>query len=58
VAGLDDPATRAPSGCCSFQLEFVAAATDVSAIATSGHEVADPGIRVAAVEAQALRMFG
>ena len=58
VAGLDDPAARAPSGCCSFQLDLVAAATDASAIAAAGHEVADPGIRVAAVEAQALRMFG
>jgi len=58
VAGLDDPAPRAPSRCGAFELELVGAATDVGAIAAAGCEVADPGVGVAAVEAQALRVLG
>jgi hypothetical protein len=58
VAGLDDPAPRTPSPGGSFELELVGAATDVGAVAAAGSEVAHPGIGVAAVEAQALRVLG
>jgi hypothetical protein len=58
VAGLDDPATGAPSRRGSFELELVGAATDVGGVAVSGREVADPRVGVAAVEAEALRVLG
>jgi len=58
VAGLDDPAAGAPSRCCSFQLQLVAAATDMGGVAATGREVVDPGVGVAAVEAEGLRMVG
>ena len=58
VTGLDDPAAGAPSRDRSFQLELVAAATDVSAVTAAGQELVDPGVGVAAVEAEALRVVG
>lgn len=58
VAGLDDPAAGAPSRRGSLQLELVAAPTDVRGVAASGCELVDPGIGVAAVEAQSLRLLG
>jgi hypothetical protein len=58
VAGLDDPATGAPSRCGSFELELLGATTDVGGVAAAGRELADPGIGVAAVETEALRMLG
>ena len=58
VAGLDDPASGAPSRCGSFELEFVGAAADVGGVAATGGEVVDPGIGVAAIETQALRILG
>ena len=58
VAGLDDPAAGAPSRRCPFELELVAAPTDVRGIAASGSELVDPGVGVAAVEAQTLRLRG
>lgn len=58
VAGFDDPAASAPSGRGSFEFDLVAAATDVSAVAAAGCEVADPGVAVAAVETEALRLVG
>src|SRR6266508_4430113 len=58
VAGFDDPAPRPPSRSGSFQLELVAAAADVGGVAAAGGEVVDPGVGVAAVEAQALRLLG
>jgi hypothetical protein len=58
VAGLDDPATGAPSRCGSFELELLGATTDVGGVAAAGRELADPGIGVAAIETEALRMLG
>jgi len=58
VAGLDDPASRAPAGTGAFQFEFVAAPTDVRCEAATGRELGDPRIGVAAVETEALRMLG
>ena len=58
VAGLDDPAAGAPSRCRSLELELLAAATDVGGVAATGRELVDPGVGVAAVEAEALRILG
>jgi len=58
VAGLHYPAASAPSRCRSFQPELVAAATDVGAVAANGRELVDPGVGVATVQAQALRILG
>jgi hypothetical protein len=58
VTGLDDPAAGTPTRSGSFQLELVAAATDVGGVAAAGGEVVDPGVGVAAVETEALRVFG
>jgi hypothetical protein len=58
VAGLDDPATGAPSRRGALQLKFVAAAPDVGGVAASRGELVDPGVGVAAVETQTLRPFG
>jgi hypothetical protein len=57
VAGLDDPAARAPAGRGALQLELVVAATDVGGVAASGCELVDPRVGVASVETEALRMF-
>ena len=58
VARLDDPPPGAPSRNGSFQLELVAAAADVSAIAAAGRELSDPRVAVAAVETERLRILG
>jgi hypothetical protein len=58
VAGLDDPAASAPFRRGSFELELFAAATDVGGVAATGREVADPRVAVAAVETEALWIFG
>jgi hypothetical protein len=58
VTGLDDPAAGTPSRCRSFELELVAAATDVGGVAATGRELVDPRIGVAAVETQGLRIVG
>ena len=58
VAGLDDPAAGTPCRGRSFELELLAAATDVGGVAAAGRELIDPGVAVAAVEAEALRMLG
>ena len=58
VTGFDDPTTGAPSRCGSFELELVGAATDVGGVAATGREVVDPGIGVATVETQGLRIVG
>ena len=58
VAGLDDPASGAPSWDRSFELELVAAATDVGGVAAIGRELVNPRVGVAAVEAEALRVGG
>jgi hypothetical protein len=58
VAGLDDPTPGASSRDRSFALELVAAPTDVRGEAASGRELVDPGVGVAAVEAQTLRLLG
>jgi hypothetical protein len=58
VAGLDDPAAGAPTRDGSFQLELVAAATDVGAVAVTGREFVDPRVGVTTVEAQGLRVVG
>jgi hypothetical protein len=58
VAGLDDPTSGTPSGCGSFELELVGAATDVGGVAAAGRELVDPWVGVAAVEAEALRVLG
>ena len=55
VACLDDPATGAPSRGGSFELELVAAATDVRCVAAAGSEFVDPRVGVAAVETETLR---
>src|SRR5438093_6364587 len=54
VAGLDDPAPRAPSRSGSFELELVGAAADVRAVAATGCELVDPWVGVTAVQAEAL----
>src|SRR6266540_6413536 len=58
VAGLDDPAAGAPPWCGAFERELVGAATDVGGVAATGREFVDPGIGVAAIETQALRILG
>jgi hypothetical protein len=58
VAGLDDPAARLPSRCGSFELDLLATATNVGCVAASVRELVDPGVAVAAVEAEALRILG
>jgi hypothetical protein len=58
VAGLDDPAARLPSRRGALQLDLVAATTDVGAVAVAGSELVDPGVGVAAVETQTLRLLG
>jgi len=57
VAGLDDPAAGAPSRRAALQLELVLAPADVGRVATRGCELADPGVGVAAVETQTLRLL-
>lgn len=58
VAGLDDPAASAPAGHCSFELEFLAPATDVGRVATARGELIDPRVPVASVETESLRILG
>ena len=58
VAGLDDPAAGAPSRRGALQLELVAASADVRGVAAGGGELVDPGVGVAAVETEALRLLG
>ena len=58
VAGLDHPAPGAPSRPGSFELELVGAATDVRGVAATGRELVDPGIAVATVETEGLRIVG
>jgi hypothetical protein len=58
VAGLDDPAAGAPCRPGPFELELVATGADVHAVAATSDKVADPGIAVAAVETETLRMLG
>jgi hypothetical protein len=58
VAGFDDPAPRARSRSGSFELELVGTAADVRGVTAAGGEVVDPGVGVAAVQAQALRLLG
>jgi hypothetical protein len=58
VASLDDPAASAPFRRGSFELELLAAATDVGCVAATGSEVADPRVAIAAVETEALRILG
>jgi hypothetical protein len=57
VAGFDDPAAGAPARRGAFQFELVAAAADVGGVAASGCELVDPGVGVAAVETQSLRLL-
>lgn len=57
VARLDDPTAGAPSRGRSFELEFVAAAADVGAVAAAGGELVDPGVGVAAIETERLRLL-
>jgi hypothetical protein len=58
VAGFDDPAAGAPPWARTFELEFVAAAADVGAVAATRGELVDPGVAVAAIEAEPLRLLG
>jgi hypothetical protein len=58
VARLDDPATGAPSRRGSLEVELLGAATDVGAVAATGHELVDPGVGVTAVETEALLVVG
>ena len=58
VTGLDDPASGAPSRSAAFQFELVAAAADVRRVAATGGKLVDPGVGVAAVEAERLRTLG
>jgi hypothetical protein len=46
---LDDPTPSTPSRDCSFELEFVATAANVGAIAAAGRELVDPRVGVAAI---------
>ena len=56
AAGLDDPAACTPSRCGLFERTLVAAAADVGGVAATGRELSDPGIGVASVQTQALRI--
>jgi hypothetical protein len=58
MAGLDDPAPRAPPRRGAFELELVAAAADVRGVTAAGGELVDPRVGVAAVETQGLRVRG
>ena len=58
VAGFDDPTSRAPAGCRAFQFALVDSAADVGGVAAAGGELVDPGVGVAAVQTQGLRLFG
>jgi hypothetical protein len=58
VAGLDDPTSRAPAGCRAFQFALVDSAPDLGGVAAAGDELVDPGVGVAAVQTQGLRLLG
>ena len=58
VAGLDHPTAGAPSRAGAFQLELVAAATDVRRVTAAGSELSDPRVGVAAVETETVRTLG
>ena len=58
VAGLDDPPAGLPSRCGSFELDLLAATTDVGCVAAALRELVDPRVGVAAVETEALRILG
>ena len=55
VAGLDDPAARAPAGDAELELDLFAAAADVRRVLPCAHKLTDDRIVEAAVEAQMLR---
>ena len=57
VAGLDDPAAGTPSWPGAFEFELVGAGADVRAIAATRDKLVDPGVAVAAVQAEALRIL-
>jgi len=58
VAGFDDPAAGAPAGGVEPEFDLLAAAVDVRGELPFGDELADAVVVVAAVEAQALWLFG
>jgi len=57
VAGLDDPAASTPPRRGALQLQLVAAAADVRGVTAAGRELVDPGVGIAAVQAEALRIL-
>jgi hypothetical protein len=58
MAGFDDPAAGAPAGGVELEFDLLAARVDVRRELPFGDELADAVVVVAAVEAQALRLFG
>jgi hypothetical protein len=57
VAGLDDPATRPPARGAQLERDLLATGADVRREAALAAELMHPGIVVAAVEAQPLRLL-
>jgi hypothetical protein len=57
VAGFDDPAPRAPARSAELVLDLLAAAADVRREAALAGELVHPGVVVAAVERQPLRLL-
>ena len=58
VAGLDDPTTGAPTGSAAFEFDLLAPAADVGRVAAARRELIDPGVAVASVETESLRIVG
>lgn len=58
VAGFDDPAASAPTGRSAFELDLLTPPTNVRRVATPRRELVDPGVAVASVEAESLRIVG
>lgn len=57
VAGLDDPAARAPARRTELELDLVATAADMRREAVPIDELVHPGVVVAAIQAQPLRLL-
>lgn len=58
VAGFDDPAAGAPAGCLDFVADLLGPTANVRHEAILGSELVDPGVGVAAVEAQTMCGLG
>ena len=58
VTRLDNPAAGAPSRRSPLELELLGTPTDVGRVTATDRKLADPGIAIAAVETEAMRVLG